>query len=344
MASLEFAVPGRPFWRFWWWGYTRLVLPLAGGLLGGRAWFDVGRFLGPNIEWHYRRFPVEANVRRMGGRRHGGRGRAPDEPRWRSGDVGSARAVRATGPLAPAFYAVPDVGPRRAWTDWWVLLHPPYTLWHLSYVAIGAAPRAHARRRTARRHAGRVLPRRRRRRARARRAPRSPLATTDPCRGAGRPPRCSASPVPWRWAIVGMFRGRSRARRLHRGRRGAQLRLQPRARSAGGCTTTSRSRSRGARSRCSPRTTRRPSRFRPVAFLAAGAAFFLSMAQRSLSTTARHLRRRVASVEGSMVDHDGNATPISRTSLLRPIEGALQSMAWGIVALAVALVVYRTTT
>ncbi|MFM2076947.1 MAG: hypothetical protein RJA49_837, partial [Actinomycetota bacterium] len=67
-------------------------------------------------------------------------------------------------------------------------------------------------------------------------------------------------------------------------------------------------------------------------------------AQRSLSTTARHLRRRVASVEGSIVDHDGNASPISRASLLRPIEAALQSMAWGIVVIAVALVVYRTTT
>src|SRR5436190_1895702 len=22
--------------------------------------------------------------------------------------------------------------------DWWTLLHPPYTLWHLSYVALGA--------------------------------------------------------------------------------------------------------------------------------------------------------------------------------------------------------------
>ncbi len=63
MASLEFAVPGHWFWRCWWWGYTRLVLPIAGGLMGGRAWFDVGRFLGPNIEWHYRRFPVAANVR-----------------------------------------------------------------------------------------------------------------------------------------------------------------------------------------------------------------------------------------------------------------------------------------
>jgi len=62
MASLEFAVPPRRFWRWWWLGYTRLVLPLAGAALGGRAWFDVGRFLGPNISDHYRRFPVAATV------------------------------------------------------------------------------------------------------------------------------------------------------------------------------------------------------------------------------------------------------------------------------------------
>ena len=61
-ASLEFAVPQHPFWRAWWWGYTRLVLPVAGGLLGGRAWFDVGRFLGPNITGHYRRWSVPATV------------------------------------------------------------------------------------------------------------------------------------------------------------------------------------------------------------------------------------------------------------------------------------------
>jgi demethylmenaquinone methyltransferase/2-methoxy-6-polyprenyl-1,4-benzoquinol methylase len=61
-ASLEFAVPSNPFWHFWWWVYTRLVLPVAGGLLGGRAWFDVGRFLGPNITHHYRRCSVAATV------------------------------------------------------------------------------------------------------------------------------------------------------------------------------------------------------------------------------------------------------------------------------------------
>lgn len=42
------------------------------------------------------------------------------EPRAR---VGAAFYSRGGGRLA----------------DWWVLLHPPYTLWHLSYVAMGAA-------------------------------------------------------------------------------------------------------------------------------------------------------------------------------------------------------------
>ena len=35
----------------------------------------------------------------------------------------------------PAFYALPPGG----WRDYWTLLHPPYTLWHLSYVVIGAS-------------------------------------------------------------------------------------------------------------------------------------------------------------------------------------------------------------
>lgn len=39
------------------------------------------------------------------------------------------------GSLGPAFYA--RRGGRVA--DWWTLLHPPYTLWHLSYVVLGAA-------------------------------------------------------------------------------------------------------------------------------------------------------------------------------------------------------------
>ncbi len=38
-------------------------------------------------------------------------------------------------PERPAFYALAPGG----WRDYWTLLHPPYTLWHLAHVAIGAA-------------------------------------------------------------------------------------------------------------------------------------------------------------------------------------------------------------
>ena len=37
--------------------------------------------------------------------------------------------------VRPAFYALA----RGGWRDYITLLHPPYTLWHLSYVAVGAA-------------------------------------------------------------------------------------------------------------------------------------------------------------------------------------------------------------
>jgi demethylmenaquinone methyltransferase / 2-methoxy-6-polyprenyl-1,4-benzoquinol methylase len=62
VASLEFLLPPSRFWRFWWWLYTRLLLPAGGWITGGKEWFEVGRFLGPNISSHYRRYPVEWTV------------------------------------------------------------------------------------------------------------------------------------------------------------------------------------------------------------------------------------------------------------------------------------------
>jgi demethylmenaquinone methyltransferase / 2-methoxy-6-polyprenyl-1,4-benzoquinol methylase len=62
VASLEFAVPPAPVWLPAWRLYTRVVLPAAGFLTGGREWAHVGRFLGPSIEEHYRQFPVERHV------------------------------------------------------------------------------------------------------------------------------------------------------------------------------------------------------------------------------------------------------------------------------------------
>jgi len=62
MASLEFCVPRAAFWHSAWWLYTRLALPLAGLVTGGPGWLRVGRFLGPSISGHYRRYPVAWTV------------------------------------------------------------------------------------------------------------------------------------------------------------------------------------------------------------------------------------------------------------------------------------------
>lgn len=62
IASLEFGVPGWTPAHAVWFGYTRVGLPLFGLLLGGRAWYRVGRFLGPSITNHYARHPISAHV------------------------------------------------------------------------------------------------------------------------------------------------------------------------------------------------------------------------------------------------------------------------------------------
>lgn len=58
LANLEFHVPPAPWWHASWWFYTRVVLPSAGWVMGGKEWFNVGRFLGPNISQHYRKYSV----------------------------------------------------------------------------------------------------------------------------------------------------------------------------------------------------------------------------------------------------------------------------------------------
>lgn len=59
MASLDFFVPPGPVWRLSWRLYTRWLMPSGGYLLGGGAWWRAGRFLGPNIEDFYRRWPID---------------------------------------------------------------------------------------------------------------------------------------------------------------------------------------------------------------------------------------------------------------------------------------------
>jgi demethylmenaquinone methyltransferase / 2-methoxy-6-polyprenyl-1,4-benzoquinol methylase len=49
IGMVEFGVPGDPALRWLWRIHTRVGLPLFGRAVS-RAWYDVGRFLGPNIE------------------------------------------------------------------------------------------------------------------------------------------------------------------------------------------------------------------------------------------------------------------------------------------------------
>ena len=58
MANLEFLVPPSRFWRAWWWGYTRFVLPAGGWLTGGREWCDGGAVPRAEHLHYYRRYPV----------------------------------------------------------------------------------------------------------------------------------------------------------------------------------------------------------------------------------------------------------------------------------------------
>jgi hypothetical protein len=75
--------------------------------------------------------------------------------------------------------------------------------------------------------------------------------------------------------------------------------------------------------------------------LAALTCFLLSIAQRRLSTPARELRRRTLSVEGSQTLRDGDVRELDKDAVLAPLEAALSAMWMAMVVLAVALVVAR---
>jgi demethylmenaquinone methyltransferase/2-methoxy-6-polyprenyl-1,4-benzoquinol methylase len=145
VAMVEFGVP-RGIWRPLWWLYTRVGLPLAGRVVSAK-WFAVGAFLGPSIERFYARHPLAAVERYW---RDAGLGDVRTQRMSLGGGVvmsatkvepppAPAPPLLAQAPqptsLAPAFYAARGGG----WHDYWTLLHPPYTAWHLSYVLLGAA-------------------------------------------------------------------------------------------------------------------------------------------------------------------------------------------------------------
>jgi hypothetical protein len=78
-----------------------------------------------------------------------------------------------------------------------------------------------------------------------------------------------------------------------------------------------------------------------AAGVAAVAAFFLSLGQRTLSTPARMLRRRVSAVAVRLTFTDGTESELGRAELLAPIERALRYFVCATSAVALAMVLAR---
>lgn len=72
------------------------------------------------------------------------------------------------------------------------------------------------------------------------------------------------------------------------------------------------------------------------------ACCFLVTAQRRLSTPVRQLRRRTTAVDGEQRLADGTVIPLSRERLIAPLDGALKVLSVAVPLLAVALLAIRT--
>lgn len=232
-------------------------------------------------------------------------------------------------PAAPAFYArSTGTGGAR---DWWTLLHPPYTAWHLSYVVIGAvlAPRLAVGALVATvlafflgmglaAHALDELNGR-------------PLRTGIPSRllvGVAGLSLVAAvvTGVGWLGPTILPFAAV-----------GVLLVVGYNLELAGGVihTTGGFALAWGA----FPVLTGFYAQTRtvsPAALAAAGAAFALSWAQRALSTPARDLRRRARHAQATIEMRDGTVRRWDTAALLAPYEQALRALTWATVGLAAA--------
>ncbi|HEX3089505.1 MAG TPA: hypothetical protein VHQ23_12680 [Ilumatobacteraceae bacterium] len=255
-------------------------------------------------------------------------------------DQRADRADRSAGPApAPAFYAQPAFASRPAVRDWWTLLHPPYTAWHLSYVVIGAClvGPVDAGRLGATvlafflavgigAHALDELHGR-------------PLATSIPARalvaaaviGIGGAAIIGVIGIARiglpliAFIVIGVLLAVGYNLELFGGRLHTDFVFA----AAWGAF---------------PVLTAYYAQHEQLdvaAVAAAVFAFFLSSAQRSLSTPARSLRRKTADVYGTVVGNDGTTTDLDRATLLGPLESALRALSWAAVSLAVTLAFAR---
>jgi hypothetical protein len=235
----------------------------------------------------------------------------------------------------PAFYALAPGG----WRDWWTLLHPPYTLWHLSYVALGAVTAAHVDLYRLGMSllgfflgvglAAHALDELRGR----------PLRTSIPdlvLQGVAVAALAGAAMVgvigieqfsPWLaiFIVVGIFLVVAYNLELFGGAFHTDLWF---ALAWGGFPALT-----GAFAQ--------EGRLLAPAVLVAGACVAISGAQRVLSTPVRRLRRRVATVSGTLTLRDGTTEPIGADTIRAAPEAALRLLSLAMPLLATALVISR---
>jgi hypothetical protein len=235
----------------------------------------------------------------------------------------------------PAFYAARPGG----WRDWWTLLHPPYTAWHLAYVVIGAclAPLVNTTRLLATllafflavgvaAHAldelqGRPL---------RTRITTSALVGAAIAGLAGALVLGVAGIVQVGWALVPFLV------------LGPLLVVGYNYEIFGGIihNDVGFAASWGAFPVLAAYVAQTGTlALAPI--LAASGAFALSLAQRALSTPARLLRRRALDATGVVSWEDGTRQALDRPTLLAPLEKALRTIAWAVVLLAGAFAVAR---
>ena len=237
----------------------------------------------------------------------------------------------------PAYYSARPGG----WRDWWSILHPPYTAWHLSYVVIGAslAPHLDSIRLLATvlaffagvGIAAHALDERHGHPLRTHIRDGTLLAAA----GAGLVAAVALgvaglSRVGWvllPFIVVGpilvvaynleLFGGRVHTDVGFAAAWGAFPLLTGYVAQAGSLDA--------------------------AAVIAAIGAFALSYAQRALSTPARLIRRHVTHVDGAITLDDGTIRQLDEGTLLAPLERALHWCSWATVALAIALATARLT-
>jgi hypothetical protein len=237
----------------------------------------------------------------------------------------------------PAFYALAPGG----WRDYVTLLHAPYTLWHLSYVVIGAALAPHF-------HAGllgwtlvafflalgigahaldelngRPL---------ATRIPRNVLVTlaVASIAGAAAIGFAVAARRDW-WLVVFVAGGCFLVAAYNLELFGGAFHSDAWFALAWGAFPLLTAYFVSARTVGS------------AALVAAAFAALLSHAQRTLSTQVRDVRRSTAEVTGRIVRRDGTTTSVNAETLTVVPERALRILCASVIALAVALVLVRVT-